>query len=824
MTWWRSFARLALIRGALVLAVGACPVAASAQAPLEAPVDRFPDVLNQYRRMELLVPSGFIAHCDRKVNTLVCGVEGMPENFVRQLRALRGGVIDKVDIRGTRGNRFEVRLELRDAGLDFRSVMLAGPLRWVLEAGLPLTMSDPVEDETPFRPYPLAPASFEPILPKSPVVPPEGGGAPVEAVRGCVAAWKAEQLKQALKLCADAELAAAGDTKLLNMATMARAEVAAGLAQRGQAPDLTTATEALQAAERVAPTPESKARYVVLQARSYQPMGFPSRGGAHLDAKLAEYKGTTAMPWLLAGQLSCELEAGNNEAVTGIIKALQVTPGDNVNVGRATILAGGEAYVRRDWVRALELLDAAQRRWPAKLLESPEALFQFGELCAYFGRDDDARSLYAKYLELFPGRKPHHIARVRLADLTIGTDVLAARARLSDLALSLKEPEGQHLAALHAIRMTMDPKERRRTLQQVESSGPTDYVVPELKLELARTALANGRLREAYVNLRDIWRRLPAETLTLRAPKLFDRVLFLLMHNYVALDRPLAAISTYYAERPRFEAHSHREQMHLLAGRAFNRLRMSEEGYSVLQRGLRPVGPTGTQGRLAPESEAEIYLQMSDALHQMEDRFRLREILRYLDKKYPGHFDNFIYWRGRAADAYWAGDFKQARDIYVYALNGPVSEAERAELAGNIAEVYADMGDIPRAVRALETRVALHDASGALKESPVRRAAVWRLAEIPYEGEDWPTAVSGFGRFLEDYPDDPNRLEALFLKAKALQALGDTYSAVKLYDQLVTDPKAGEFGELAAMEMALLKWARREAPGLLKEAGFPLGR
>lgn len=819
MTWWRRLARL-FGPCTLTLAVGlAAPCPARAQAPEEAPVDRFPEALDQYRRVELLVPPGFSAQCERKANTLICTLDGMPENFIRSLRALRGGVVDKVDIRGRRGaTRFEVRLELKRPGLDFRSVMLAAPARWVLEIGLPLTMSDPVEDETPFRPYPVAATPFEPILPKSPVTPVTARGAAGEAAKACVAAFRGDRHREALTLCAEAEKAAGNDEALKGQMVMARAESAAALAQLGRAPDLTTVTEALTRAEAAAPTPEGKARYVLLQARSYEPMGFPSRGESHLESKFGTYRGTPAEAWLLAGQLAGEFEAGNTENAGKIISALQAMAGDNPNVGGAVLLAGGQAYARRDWVRALELFDNAQRRWPELVANNAAALFQYAEMCVYFGRNDDGRSLYNKYLERFPRKKPHHIVRVRLADLTTGEDMLAARARLTDLALALKEPEGQHLAALHAIRMTMDPKERRRTLRQVELAGPTDYVLAELKLEYARTALANGRIREAFERLRDVWRRFPTESALTRAPKLFDRVLYLLMYNYVSLDRPLAAISTYYADRKRFEGHVHREEMHLLAGQAFNRLRMSEEAYTVFQRGLRYGGEGG---KAEPAVEAEIYLEMADALFQMEDKFRLREILRYLDKKYPGRFDSFRYWRARAADARWAGNLKEARDIYVYALNGPVTPDERAELAGDVAEVYAEMGEIAKAQRALQIAIELHDAAGKPKDSPVRRSAVWRIAEIAYEGEDWPGALSGLGRFLEDYPSDPNRREALFLKAHALRRIGDAFSAVKVYDQLVTDPKSGRYGKLARVELDLLKWERREAPGVLEEAGFP---
>ena len=800
----------------LALLAGASAPGAVRGAEL-APVDDFPDVLNQYRRIELVVPAAFEADCQRKGDVINCRLSTIPDNFIRPLRALRGGAISQVDIRGRRGKSFEVGLTLAGPGLDFRSAVLPSPARWVVEVGLPLTMSDPVEEEVPFRPYPVAPTPFEPILPKSPVVAPTERGAAADAVRACVSAALGNEAMEALSLCAEAAHGAHAQPDLKRQALMARGEAAAKVAKSGHAPDLSTITEAIGAAEDAAPDAEAKGRFALLQAQSYLPMGFPARGEAHLDEKIVAYKGTAAEPWLMAGQLAGEIVAKNPENVTAIIKRLQVMPGNNPNVGGTVLLAAGQTYERGDYVKSLELFDNAWRRWPEQLTGNPAALFQYAELCNTFGRTEEARTYYTRYLELYPRKKPHHIVRVRLADFAVADDPLAARAKLADLAVALREAEGQQMAALHVLKLTSDAKERRRTLRQVQAAGPSDYLRPELQVELARSALASGRLRESYELLRDIWRGFPNEPMLTRAPRLFDRVLYLMTQNPVALDRPLAAIIKYYGERKRFEKHELREEMHLLAGQAFNRLGMSEEAFTVFQRGLRqgnePVSPT---------VEPQVYLEMASALVKMKDRFRLHEILRYLDKKYPGRFDTYAYWHAKGADAQWANHLSEARDIYVYALNGPVTHEQRIELAGDVAEVYAEMGDTAKAVRALKTRIELHDASGLPKESPVRRAAAWRVAEVAYDGESWASAIEWLGRFLNDYPTDPNRTEALFLKAQALQRMGDAYSALKIYDGLVTETQGGPFRTLAQSELDMLKWQRRIAPEVAAEAGFPV--
>ena len=805
-----------LVRAALLASVLGYPGSSVAQPDVTHPVDDFPDAQLQYRRFELAVSPTFTASCQKKEVALTCEIGGVPDRFARLLRAMRGGAITGVELIGRRGKSFIVRLDLASPALEFRSETLTVPPRWVLEVGIPRALSDGIEDETPFRPYPLAPRPFSPILPKSPVAQLPGKGSVFEAVNGCVKALEGGRYKAAMISCESAATAAANDVTARAVALMARGEAAAALGRQGKAPDLTTVTNALIRAESVAPTDEAKARFAVLQATIYEPMGYPSRGEVTLDDKMKSYRGTPAEPWILAGQIASAERQKQTEQAKKLVRHLTEMPGKNPNIGAALLYVGGQAYERKDWLEALELLDMAWRRWPDLTVANTEGLFHLAELYFRAGRFAEARSTYEFFIERHGSRRPQHVARVRLATLAALRDPGGARARLLDLAYALKEAEGQQLALLWAMRMQPDIKERRKALRQIDRLDPTDYVQPELAMERARSALWGGEVRRAEDIVRKILRTWPTDPLVKSVPQFFDRTLFLLVYNYVTLDRPLAAISQYFGLRARFERHRHRELMHLLIGRALRRLGMHEEAFTALQRGL---GQGGEETH-DPTTEAEVYLEMADALYRTQDRFRLREILKYLDRKYPGRFDVYTYWRARAASARWDGRLQEARDVLVYALNGPVAEDERADIAFTLADWYGEIGDSERAEAALLTWLELYDRSGKTKRSAIRRSAVWRLAELAFEEADWPAAIERFGDVAATYPTDALRPEAQYLKARALQSLGDSYAAVRLYDELTAAPDSGRFGQLAEGELAVLKWERRVSPAALRASGF----
>lgn len=809
--------RLALTVGLFLLAPGV------ATAQQIAPVDDFPDVLDQYRRFEVPVPVGFTATCAQQALIATCTIAAseLPEGFNRLLRTFKGGVIEGVDLLGRRKGGFDVRLTLRAAPVGevtaVRTARLENPSRWVIEAGYARFLSDPIEEEVAFRPYPVKPGRFEPAAPSPSLAEVEGESEAHEKVNACIRRAVGPKPAEGLADC-EAALQAAPRGPLQVAAKMALGEVMGALGAQGRAPDLSAMVEALNEAERVAPTMEAKARFALLQSRGYEPMGYPARAEVVLGEKLANFKGSDAEPWVLAGQLRSAIDQRNDATAKALLERLKAMPGTNVNIGGAVLLAGGQAYQRQEWLKALEVLEAAARQWPDLVRSRPEALFHLGELCVYFGRYADAVVYYEAFLRQFGDVHPQSIVRVRLASLSTRSDPLAGRARLLDLAASLTNTEAQQLAALQAVRMSNDDKERRRILRQIERTDPTAYIAPEFFVERARVYLAGGLLRPAYEGVREVWRKFPQDALLKRSPQLADRLLALLTHNYVQQDRPLAALSTYYSERARFEAHPQRPWMHLLAGRAMARFGLTEEAASVWQRGLK-----ADEAAIEPDVEGALLVELASALARLGDTFKLSEVLTLLDKKYPDRFDTLPYWRAKAADARARGRLNEARDMLVFALNGPVTGEDRVALSGEVAALYGETGQVEREDRALRTQLELMDAqldAAARKASATRRALRWQLAELSMMRDAPADVVRDLSDFMAEYPDDARLNEANFQKARALDTLGDRVTAVRIYDALVNDPKPSDYKRLAKLELELLRWNRRESPRVLEEAGF----
>ena len=131
-----------------------------------------------------------------------------------------------------------------------------------------------------------------------------------------------------------------------------------------------------------------------------------------------------------------------------------------------------------------------------------------------------------------------------------------------------------------------------------------------------------------------------------------------------------------------------------------------------------------------PNTAAKLYLSMASVLRELRDKFRLGEVLTYLDDRYPKKFDDFDYWFSKAMHHWWIGELDKARKIIVYALNGPVQNEQRLSLMETLADLYLEMKKPSKATRALEALINEHDRLGYARNDTRRRRARWRLCEI----------------------------------------------------------------------------------------------
>lgn len=797
--------RAGALIGALLLAG---PWAAVAADPPE-----LPDSLQAYRRIELTVPPDFSAACERRGAESFCRVSAIPPSIRVLIERLATSEAAGVEFGADRQSPF-VRFILRREGLTLQDAVLPAPPRWIIEIGTPTALMGPIEEELPFRPYPLAPSGFEIPLPPSTLSTLEGDTPGAQAYDACFEAWRGGRLEAALELCAEVDQSVP-DRISARRAVQVIAEVEARLVVDQGRERLASAAAALERAEAASTDPLRATRYVLLAAQLFESLGYESRAELHLELREKDFVGKPGWAYLAAARARLLMRSSDVRAARPILEALRALEDDAPVVGLALRSLAGLAYVEGDFLQAAGLFDRVRGTWPELLADEPAALFQAAELYFMYGRRPEARALYETFLERYPDDLPHWVVRVRLGELLAFETPAAAVEVFRDLASSLRETEGQDLAFLRIARLTPKVTERRRILRNLRRGALTDYVVQEMLVASAREALVDGRLQDAFGHAKKLWTIFPDSPILTRAPKLFDRLLYLVALRHADAEHPLRAVSLYFDQRKRYEAHAMRGEMHLLAGRAFRRLAMVEEALRVMQRGL-----GGRTEEDEPDAAARLYLEMAGVLREAGDAYRLGEILAYLDARHPRRFDNYAYWMAKGSHALWSGRPALARDMLVYALNGPVTPDERIELAGRVAEVYIATGEVDRAINALQTQVELHDAAGHDPHAPLRRDARWRVAELELERARHAGAVAALGTFLEEFPDAPERFEARFFIGRSLMSLGDARGALRQWDIVANEAPGDVYGRLADQERAMHAWRVRDAAALVEQAGM----
>ncbi|MCB9542167.1 MAG: hypothetical protein H6703_06950 [Myxococcales bacterium] len=766
--------------------------------------------LDDYRRVEMRVPPAFTADCRARAELVDCRVSAMPAEFPALMYGLRGGAVAAVTVTPSRDGGATIRFALKRPELRLQQAVIEKPRRWVVEVGLPLVLMGPVQEQLPFRPYPMTTGDLGVTLPAANIQPLPPRSEAAQQYAACHAAWVEERYADAITTCAAVD-ADAPDQAPGRMAQKVIAEAHVKRFAAGAGDDLPGLIAALDAAEKVTRDPVERVRYPLLAAQTYEAQSDLNRAELHLDNRLAAYAGTPAEPFLLAARARMLMKVGDLPKARAVLEDLRRLPGDAPTIGRAIIALAGLAYEEKAFVVAAGLFDLARQRWPAELDSQPPALFQSAELSLLFDRVEDAERNYTLFLEKSPAAPPHWIARIRLAEILSYTRPDLARDRFRELAATLDVREGQDLAFLRHAQLIEEPAVRRRLINDLSRDKRSPYVLEELTVRTMQQALDEGRIDDAWRLGARYWRG-EAPPLLDDAPLLFDRVLLLAVR---AADDPIEVLRLYYGDRERFEKHTLRGEVHLLVGRALRALAMWAEARRVLQDGL-----GGTTAEREPDAAARLYKELAAVLWEAEDRFRLGEIIEYLDARHPRRFDDFDYWMAKAHDAWWSGRAPLARDMLVYAINGPLSTDERLRMMDALVELYAETGDPERALAVLQSRVALHDAEGLPRAATGRRDARWRIAEIEIAREQPGPALAALLVFLDEYPDDPDRLEARFQAGRALLALGDAPAARRQWDLVAKADADGLFGKLARMELELLRWRERQLGPLTDELGY----
>lgn len=806
------------------------PVAASAEL---SPVDVFDAPLRDHRRLELVVPPGFDATCtdgtsrdDAAPLAPLCTLTAAPEGLFRLLGPLHDGLLAEVVMGGKRGeDTITFRLAAKD--LRFRQKVFDLPRRWVIEIGRPQTMSAKLEDEQPFRPYPMKLTAYRPPLPLAKILPLAADAPLAQPYHECLAHWRQGKVMKALRAC-EALIASAppgAEAEAVSQAWRIVAEARYSLALDGRGKE-DTLLHALTEAEGSLKDPHDAFRYVAM-AVSWLGGRAPGKASKWLRDREARYMDSPAAADYRAALAGLLMKTDERSEALPLLEEAGRAPVTSRHArrftGYAKLALAALAYEGRRYRKSLMIYDRMSSAWPGLLMEDPQSVFRYAEVLNLVGRHEEAKRLYTAFLELTPQAHPAFMAKIRLAQMVTMLDLEQAKKELLDLKQSLPGTQAQNLALLQIASLTNKPEMRRPMLKRILGTAQTDYIRGAVQVAMARQALSEGDLRGAYEMLKTLRAKIPEEPTLQEAPGMWLRVLYQLLTNYLYHDRPLAALSLFHAERAAIEGHPYRAEIHFRLGRAMRQMGALEEALSILQGGLSPRSEAAE-----PDAVARIYLEMAGVLREAGDRFRMARALDYLDRSFPKRFDNFEYWLCQATRARWEDRLEEARDILRYAINGPVSMEERVTLAETLARVYEEMEAWSSAVRAWEAVVSFYDEvhgphrpeAQVGAPDPQRRGALWRAAEIEFDQGEWINAVAALDRFIADYPLHSSVPEARFLMARSLLSLGSTRSAIEVLDRLSRQQPEGVYSRLAKQELELLSWRRNERDKALSRAGL----
>ena len=786
------------------------------------PASAAPEVepLENFRRVELLVPKDFKAKCKTSRSGAVCRVSSVPPDFSSLMYGLRGGRLAAVNLKNLSRGRARITFKLKRRGLRFQEKVMKGPPRWIVEVGLPTILLGEVQEQLPFRPYPLTPSDMKAAVPDPTLFPLPPKNDANREYNACYSRWRAGRYADAMDLCTGV-VKDHPDTRARRMAVKVIAECQMIYLDPTNTDNLPTHTAALSAAEKASDSPLEASRYVLLMANLFEKLGYLNRAELYLSTDLERYVGSPGESYMLAGRARILMRLGDTVAARKMLEKLRQLPGTEPTVGGALLALAELGYSERSFVVSVGLFDVVRARWPELMEKDPIAHLQSGELFLMYGRLEDAKRHYDIVIERFstPGTPDYHpkswLAKLRLAEILSYSDPMQAREQFRSLAIDIKSTEGQDMAFIRYARMAEKASERRRIIRNLARGKSTEYVIEELTVQAIQQALDDGRLDQAYRFGWALWRRRPDALILKESSHIFDRILFMTARQHSLANEHYELLRIYYADRKRFENHRLRGEIHLLAGKSLRALGMSEEALRVLQNGL--GGQTASRERSAT---ARLYRQMAAVLWESGDHYRLGEILDYLDSRFPKRFDDYDYWMSRAHRSWWDGKIDEARKIFLYALNGPMSDDEQLDIIQTLALFYLKNERYEEGLKALNSQIKLHDKLGQPHAASSRRDARWRLVELHYERENWNETLQEIETFLSEYPDDPERFEARFIRGRVYLRQGDQENAIRTWDILQREDERGLFGKLAKMELELVRWRRDELRDAADRAGL----
>lgn len=632
------------------------------------------------------------------------------------------------------------------------------------------------------------------------------------------------------------------------------------------------AIERLKKAKQAATSYREKARYVLLATDLINAKSFNEANQFLRDAR-SDFRQTEGEPFLLAERAHLLITNKLYDEARKVLNEIQrlETQQEDVMGTRLLALASLE-YARGDFNTATKLYDEAVEKFPSLLVEESGPIFQLAELYFRSRRLAEAKPFYQDFLARFPNATPYWVAQIRLVQLRAFERPQESYNDMIALTQSLSSPEdrsdeGKHLAALYSLNLANKSNMRlspESVFKLISKGSPSDYVLEELWMQKARFELQRGKIKEAFEAAQNIVLKRPNSTLLTESSLFFERVLLLHVEHLLEQGENVEIILLYIKNKKRFSRLACKGLLYLYIGRAMRELKMFEKGdnpqltsdkdrtmiQEVLTEGLSRLKDKNIEALLLLELIG-VYREtiQTQAYREGEERTvisHFKYTFNSLEQTFPKRFDNYEYWAARGFYNELQGQLRQAKELYLFALNGPqVKPHERLALAESIYDVYLKMPDYDKALNALTVLLNIYDEYKAQLNMPSFRVnALWRRVELHIEREGWAELIPAIQEYIEESQntisalnetvDDSEsaresafiqaeleldrRYEAQFYQGYAFLKIGDERSAKRIWDLLYKEAPKHVYGRLAEYELFMLSWRKQVAPEVLKLA------
>lgn len=615
------------------------------------------------------------------------------------------------------------------------------------------------------------------------------------------------------------------------------------------------AIELLQRAQAASQSERERARYILL-ASDVKYERYPNEAIEYLRKMQGRFP--QADPYILAERVRLLLQIGSDDEAKRVLDQIsQLDKRYELVMGSRLIALASLAYSKRDYVDATKLYDDVVKKYTGLLTKDPGPLFRTAELYFLAGRHKEAKVFYQEFLNSYANEFPSWIARLRLTQLNSYINPKEAEREMIDYGQSMEEPEGKQLAQLYSLTLSSNSvhgPSPETVFKNIGENQPTQYVQEELLMQKAKYMLSKGDVESAFNYSQQIVEELPDSSLLRTSSLFFQRVLLLQVDKLLREGRGEELFVLFLKEKGRrFREPDVRALLHLYVAKATRDLRLLEIAIKdVISQGGLPAASK------VPRIDALLRLELTGLYRELiqegeleEDEARttvnqFKQLVEALQKGFRDEFDSYDYWASLGYYHELEGDLRKAKQIYLYALNGPnMSPKERLELGESIYNVYMKIPDHEKALHALKVLLLIHDEYRDQLNMPTFRAkTLWKRVELCIQLEDWPSTVKGIKEYLaesqsllsalqteqmntEDQKrreelifhtdlDAQRRREALFYHGYALLKIGLVRQAKKQWDLLYKEAPDDVYGTLAEEELRMLSWRETVSPEVLK--------